>query len=116
MPGSSNTDPRSPFARRHPLYVVGSADDPTRSTIPHRPSAPRSLEGPSVQVEVAEPIADIIPANAAMPILVDRRPLLIRMLTKVIVRIRWFPIAWALLCSIPSEARQAWDKTGAKKE
>lgn len=118
MPASRSIDPVSPFRGGRPaLYLVGSEDDPTvGSPVPPHPKAPRSLAGPMDQGEIVEPIADAMPANASTPILVDRRPLLIRMLTKLIVRIRWFPTAWALLCSIPSEARQAWAKTGIKEE
>lgn len=113
MPVSSGTDPRSPLSRPPFLRVVGSDDGPTEDVTPLRPARIAGREHP---VEIAEPLADNMPVNASTPILVDRRPLLIRVLTKIIVRIRWFPVAWRLLYSIPSEARRAWAKASILKE
>lgn len=104
MPASRPVDPRSPFATGRPrLHVVGSEEP-----LDH-PGTDRRLD--------ADPVVDVMPANAEVPILVDRRPLPIRWLARAIVLIRWFPTGWSLLCSIPSEIRQAWNKAfGPKQE
>lgn len=130
MPHPPVTDPRSPFVTHSFLRVLGCEDE--SADLQAAPSHPRDSSGGQADSPMNEggcadePVADITPANTSIapvtvsvpkPVPVDRHPPLIRMLTELIARIRWFPVAWQLLCAIPSETRQAWAKAfGSKGE
>lgn len=98
MSDQSTTNLRSPLPGGRPaLYLVVT-------------------EGPVDRVEIAKPIAETMTANRSMAPVTTSVPAPIRWLAGFIAAIRWLPIAWHLLYSIPSEARQAWSKAFGPNE